>query len=69
MLVGDWVGPTHDYILPLLQIVQAFIESERLYLNNLVVLDTLFQQPMKMLSALEPEILPSQQLQSLFLNW
>ena len=49
--------------------MQTFIESERLYLNNLTVLDSRYQQPMRTLSAFKPDVLPLKQLESLFLNW
>ena len=57
------------HLPPFLQVMQTFIESERLYLNNLTVLDSRYQQPMRTLSAFKPDVLPLKQLESLFLNW
>ena len=51
------------------QIMQTFIESERLYLNSLRVLSFRFERPMKILAAFNPKILSMQQLEHLFLNW
>jgi len=48
--------------------MRTFIESERLYLNSLTVLDFHYQQPMRTLSGFKPEVLSLQQLESLFLN-
>ena len=55
--------------LSIIQLMLAVRESERQYVNSLTVLDTQYQQPMKMLSAFKHDILSLQQLQFLFLNW
>lgn len=66
----DMRGPTppHEHMDDPQELMLAFLESERQYVNRLTVLDMQYQQPMKMLSAFKPDILSLQQLQFLFLN-
>jgi hypothetical protein len=68
--VLDLRGPTppHEHLDDPKELMLAFRESERQYVNSLTVLDTQYQQPMKMLSAFKHDILSLQQLQFLFLN-
>ena len=50
------------------QLIAQFVESERLYFNELVVIDTYFYQPLKMMAVFKPDILSTMQLETLFLN-
>ena len=52
-----------------IQIIAVLLESERRYVTGLTLLDSHYQQPMRMLSSFQPEILSMQQLNTLFLNW
>lgn len=51
------------------QIIAVLLESERRYVTGLTLLNSHYQQPMRMLSSFKPEILSMQQLNLLFLNW
>jgi len=71
MCIEYWQSKSNFDLLdsPSCQVMRTFIESERLYLNSLTVLDFHYQQPMRTLSGFKPEVLSLQQLESLFLNW
>ena len=65
-MLSDILGVFNNAVI--LQIISAFLESEWHYLNNLILLNKYFEQPMKMLTAFKPEVLSPHQLNSLFLN-
>ncbi len=52
-----------------LQIINAFVASERQYLNTLGVLHRCYELPLKMLCTFKPEVISIRQLDSIFLNW
>ena len=59
---------THTHTHTHTQLINQFVESERLYVNQLEVLDFYFYQPFKMLAVFKPDIFSTLQLESLFLN-